>query len=59
VRHTPLCRTFGAHLINKSLPGLTAGPIDCQPFGPSGWVYAISLRMPFIMIQPSNDKFLT
>jgi hypothetical protein len=31
-----LCRTFGAHLINNSHPGLTAGPIDCQPFGPPG-----------------------
>jgi proteic killer suppression protein len=31
-----LCRTFGACFINKSIPGLTAGPIDCQPFGPPG-----------------------
>ena len=30
------CRTFGAYFINKPVPGLTAGPIDCQPFGPPG-----------------------
>jgi hypothetical protein len=34
VRHTLLCRTFGAQLINNSLPGLTAGPIDYRSFGP-------------------------
>jgi hypothetical protein len=29
-----LCRTFGAHFINKSFPGLTAGPIHLRSFGP-------------------------
>jgi hypothetical protein len=33
-RHTLLYRTFGAHFVNKSVPGLTAGPIHWRPFGP-------------------------
>jgi outer membrane lipoprotein carrier protein len=29
-----LCRTFGAYFTNKSIPGLTAGPIGWRSFGP-------------------------
>jgi len=29
-----VCRTFGAHLIHSTYPGLTAGPINWRPFGP-------------------------
>jgi hypothetical protein len=29
------CRTFGAHLPLLFIPGLTAGPIVCRPFGPA------------------------
>jgi hypothetical protein len=34
VRHMLLYRTFGAHRIHQAIPGLTAGPIACRPFGP-------------------------
>ena len=36
--HIPLalCRTFGASFSIFAFPGLTAGPILCRAFGPTG-----------------------
>jgi hypothetical protein len=47
-RLTPLifckkCRTFGAHLIHLAYPGLTAGPIECRPFGPDTGVACVMI----------------
>jgi len=40
-QHMQLCRTFGAHLILFAYPGLTAGPIDCRPFGPDAGIACV------------------
>jgi hypothetical protein len=50
------CRAFGAHSVASLFPGLTAGPINCRPFGPqieNADLGKLALHMPPRLIKGS------